>query len=206
MWPNERLFFEVYGQGLQGRAPAAELLDGDFTTRSMISSDPPGHTRLRRLVSKEFTIRRVEALRPRAEQISGELLDRITPRGRADLIAEFALPVGDVPETAVDGFGPPGGVECPGPCELDPFTRGGVSLGATAGLLFSPSIVGPHDLPAFDLAAPATDGTAMNASAADRLAMNVPTADRVAAASDNATADNAPTAGSTKGIAGASSR
>src|SRR3954451_22335960 len=28
LWPNERLFFEVYGQGLQGRAPAAELLDG----------------------------------------------------------------------------------------------------------------------------------------------------------------------------------
>jgi AcrR family transcriptional regulator len=28
LWPNERLFFEVYGQALQGRAPAAELLDG----------------------------------------------------------------------------------------------------------------------------------------------------------------------------------
>jgi AcrR family transcriptional regulator len=28
LWPNERLFFEVYGQGLQGRTPAAELLDG----------------------------------------------------------------------------------------------------------------------------------------------------------------------------------
>ena len=28
LWPNERLFFEVYGQGLQGRAPAVELLDG----------------------------------------------------------------------------------------------------------------------------------------------------------------------------------
>ena len=28
LWPNERLFFEVYGQGLQGRAPAVEMLDG----------------------------------------------------------------------------------------------------------------------------------------------------------------------------------
>ena len=28
LWPNERLFFEVYGQGLQGREPAAEMLDG----------------------------------------------------------------------------------------------------------------------------------------------------------------------------------
>jgi AcrR family transcriptional regulator len=28
LWPNERLFFEVYGQGLHGRSPAVELLDG----------------------------------------------------------------------------------------------------------------------------------------------------------------------------------
>ena len=28
LWPNERLFFEVYGQGLQGRSPAADMLDG----------------------------------------------------------------------------------------------------------------------------------------------------------------------------------
>ena len=28
LWPNERLFFEVYGQGLQGRTPAVDLLDG----------------------------------------------------------------------------------------------------------------------------------------------------------------------------------
>jgi len=28
LWPNERLFFEVYGQALQGRSPQAELLDG----------------------------------------------------------------------------------------------------------------------------------------------------------------------------------
>jgi AcrR family transcriptional regulator len=28
LWPNERLFFEVYGQGLQGREPAAAMLDG----------------------------------------------------------------------------------------------------------------------------------------------------------------------------------
>ena len=32
LWPNERLFFEVYGQALQGRAPAVELLDGVIDT------------------------------------------------------------------------------------------------------------------------------------------------------------------------------
>lgn len=30
LWPNERLFFEVYGQALHGRRPAADLLDGDI--------------------------------------------------------------------------------------------------------------------------------------------------------------------------------
>jgi cytochrome P450 len=76
------------------RAPAfTELLRGDLLSRSMIGADAPEHTRLRRLVSKAFTARRVEALRPRVEEITDGLLDRITPQGRADLIAEFALPL-----------------------------------------------------------------------------------------------------------------
>jgi cytochrome P450 len=70
-----------------------ERLRGDFLSRSMIGTDPPEHTRLRRLVSQAFTPRRVQGLRPRIEQITGTLLDRITPRGRAELIGEFALPL-----------------------------------------------------------------------------------------------------------------
>jgi cytochrome P450 len=76
---------------------AAELppgaVRGDLISRSMLGADPPRHTRLRRLVSREFTARRVEALRPRVQEITDALLDRITPRGRADLVAEFALPL-----------------------------------------------------------------------------------------------------------------
>jgi cytochrome P450 len=70
-----------------------EAMRGDFLSRSMIGTDPPGHTRLRRLVSKAFTARRVEGLRPRVQEITDALLDRITPRGSADLVAEFALPL-----------------------------------------------------------------------------------------------------------------
>jgi cytochrome P450 len=70
-----------------------EVLRGDFLSRSMIGTDPPEHTRLRRLVSKAFTARRVEGLRPRVQEITDALLDRITPRGRAELIGEFALPL-----------------------------------------------------------------------------------------------------------------
>jgi cytochrome P450 len=69
------------------------VLRGDFLSRSMIGADPPAHTRLRRLVSKAFTARRVEGLRPRVQEITDALLDGITPRGSADLVAEFALPL-----------------------------------------------------------------------------------------------------------------
>jgi cytochrome P450 len=48
---------------------------------------------LRRLVSKAFTARRVEGLRPRVQEITDSLLDRISPRGHADLVADFGLPL-----------------------------------------------------------------------------------------------------------------
>jgi cytochrome P450 len=70
-----------------------EAMRGDFLSRSMLGTDPPEHTRLRRLVSKAFTARRVEGLRPRIQEITDALLDRITPRGSAELVAEFALPL-----------------------------------------------------------------------------------------------------------------
>ncbi|GAA2782007.1 cytochrome P450 [Saccharopolyspora taberi] len=59
----------------------------------MLNMDPPDHTRLRKLVVKAFTARRVEALRPRIEEITAELLDRIEGRPAADLIDEFAFPL-----------------------------------------------------------------------------------------------------------------
>jgi cytochrome P450 len=70
-----------------------EVLRGDLLSRSMIGTDPPEHTRLRRLVSKAFTARRVEGLRPRVQEITDALLDRISPRGCADLVADFGLPL-----------------------------------------------------------------------------------------------------------------
>jgi cytochrome P450 len=60
---------------------------------NMLNSDPPDHTRLRRLVSRGFTPRRVEALRPRVQEIADALIDRVAPLGRADLIDAFAYPL-----------------------------------------------------------------------------------------------------------------
>jgi cytochrome P450 len=61
----------------------------------MLQQDPPDHTRLRGLVVKAFTARRVEDMRPRIQQIVDDALDRIIPQGKMDLIEDFAfrLPV-----------------------------------------------------------------------------------------------------------------
>lgn len=64
-----------------------------FFGGTMLGLDPPDHTRLRGLVAKAFTPRRVEALRPRVRQIAGELLDEIAGRDEADLIETFAFPL-----------------------------------------------------------------------------------------------------------------
>ncbi|MGE0683102.1 MAG: cytochrome P450, partial [Candidatus Binatia bacterium] len=61
----------------------------------MVFTDPPVHTRLRMLVNKAFTPRRVEGLRTRIQAIVDEMLDRVIATGRMELIREFAylLPV-----------------------------------------------------------------------------------------------------------------
>jgi len=62
-------------------------------TRTMLTSDPPEHTRLRRLVSKAFTPRMVEGLRPRIQEIVDELLDAVAQNGRMDVIRDLAYPL-----------------------------------------------------------------------------------------------------------------
>ncbi|MFC4116350.1 cytochrome P450 [Nonomuraea zeae] len=57
----------------------------------MLFVDPPGHVRLRRLVGKVFTAGRVQALRPRIEQISAGLLDRAGTE--FDLLRDYAVPL-----------------------------------------------------------------------------------------------------------------
>lgn len=62
---------------------------------NMLMSDPPHHTRLRKLVSQEFTARRVEGMRQRVQEITDELLDGMTADGArgADIIEAFASPL-----------------------------------------------------------------------------------------------------------------
>lgn len=63
--------------------------------RGMLTQDPPDHTRLRGLVVKAFTARRVEDMRPKIQAIVDDSIDRVIGQGRMDLISDFAfrLPV-----------------------------------------------------------------------------------------------------------------
>jgi cytochrome P450 len=74
----------------------AEGLPGPDFARHMLVVDPPDHTRLRRLVSAAFSVRRIEALRPHVQSIIDDLLDGVAAQGpdaRVDLVASFAFPL-----------------------------------------------------------------------------------------------------------------
>jgi cytochrome P450 len=61
--------------------------------RSFLFMDAPDHTRLRRLVSKAFTPRTVEALQPLVQKLSRDLLDAAYARGRLELVGDLAYPL-----------------------------------------------------------------------------------------------------------------
>jgi cytochrome P450 len=61
--------------------------------QSMLFRDPPHHTRLRDAVSRAFTPRAVEALRPRVQAHVAALLDRVASAGRMDVVADLAEPL-----------------------------------------------------------------------------------------------------------------
>jgi cytochrome P450 len=62
-------------------------------THMMLMRDPPDHTRLRGLVTKAFTARRIEAMRERVLHLTDNLLEKVIPRGRMDLIRDLAFPL-----------------------------------------------------------------------------------------------------------------
>jgi cytochrome P450 len=77
---------------LEGDNPRESPVDYVQVAESIMSMDPPKHTRIRQLVSKAFTPRRVEALRPRARQIADGLIDDMTAAGPpADLVQSFSF-------------------------------------------------------------------------------------------------------------------
>ncbi|MDJ0866361.1 MAG: cytochrome P450 [Myxococcota bacterium] len=78
-----------------GTLPGETVEQARQTSRGqfMLLTDPPTHTRLRKLVSKAFTPRSISAWRPRIEAVTDELLDTVAERGEMDLVKDLALPV-----------------------------------------------------------------------------------------------------------------
>jgi len=73
--------------------PGVHAMGSDMAEH-MLNTDPPDHTRLRRLVAKAFTPRSVAALVPRIEQIADELITATpTHTGPVDLLSAFAFPL-----------------------------------------------------------------------------------------------------------------
>jgi cytochrome P450 len=93
---DPRLSKDLHAALASGDEVVAEGLPGPAFARHMLVVDPPDHTRLRRLVAGAFSVRRIEGLRPRVQDLVDDLLDEIAARGpdhRVDLVTSFAFPL-----------------------------------------------------------------------------------------------------------------
>lgn len=81
------------GHGTLGEPPPAEHPLVKMQSNWMLFKNPPDHTRLRTLVNKAFTPRRIERLRGQIQAIANRLLNQVVAAGHMDLIADFAYPL-----------------------------------------------------------------------------------------------------------------
>lgn len=81
------------GTGDGARAVEKVLAEGYPIPPTMLTNDPPAHTRFRRLVGKALNPRRVASTRPEIESIASGLVDAFVDRGQVELVSEFASPL-----------------------------------------------------------------------------------------------------------------
>ncbi|MCY1157041.1 MAG: cytochrome [Citricoccus sp.] len=79
---------------LPGGRPLSPEEQAQMQAGQLLAYDPPEHTRLRHMLTPEFTVRRMRRLEPRILEIVGQHLDALEEAGApADLVAGFALPI-----------------------------------------------------------------------------------------------------------------
>jgi cytochrome P450 len=91
--PRLRKDSSSFHEILRRQSPDAAMNNMPDIAVHMLNSDPPDHTRLRKLVNKTFTSRRVAAMRERIEEITSELLDEMDTHTEVDLLQIFANPL-----------------------------------------------------------------------------------------------------------------
>ena len=80
--------------GVDTRAPddVMEILSQGYPPMdTLLTNDPPVHSRFRALVNKAFSARRVATLEPKIRQIANELIDRFIGDGKVELVSQFAI-------------------------------------------------------------------------------------------------------------------
>ncbi len=86
-------FHDIYGDENQRELIEILKRDGGGHFPDAIMSDPPYHTKIRRLMEKAFTAHRVKTLEPGITRVVADMIDRFADRGEAEGISAFAIPL-----------------------------------------------------------------------------------------------------------------
>ncbi len=90
---RDRRFVKGFVESLEARGTDPNEPIYKFLGETMLLLNPPDHTRLRGLVVKVFTARRIEELRPRVQAIVDKMIDGFIENGSMDIINDFAFPL-----------------------------------------------------------------------------------------------------------------
>jgi len=89
----ERGYQEQYAKGFSDEFREIVIRDGGGFFGDPIMTDPPYHTRIRKLMESAFTAHRVKELEPRITAIVAELIESFADKGEVDVVNEFSVPV-----------------------------------------------------------------------------------------------------------------
>jgi len=93
---------QLNAMGMRALEPVSQVM-----VRQMLFMDAPAHTRMRGLCASAFTSRSVDSLRDHIQDVADRLIDRVLPKGRMDVIADFANPLPAIVTAELMGL-PPG--------------------------------------------------------------------------------------------------
>ncbi len=99
---SSRAMRDLFAQGAVAVNGEGSGIDGE----TLIGTDPPVHTRLRKIVNRAFTPRRIAGLEARIREVADELIARFEGRGKFELVSEFAAPLPVTIIAEILGVGP----------------------------------------------------------------------------------------------------